>query len=142
MASLFGGAPAKSSVDRIVDALIDGREARVFSDRTVSPSYSIDVAAATRAVMERGRPGLYHCVGSGLCTWHEFGVEAAKRLGVEKSAKLVPVRTVDVPLRAARPRYAALSNAKLTALTPIPTWRDALDRYLAARFLDRSASKP
>jgi dTDP-4-dehydrorhamnose reductase len=60
-------------------------------------------------------------------------VEAVKSLGVEKSAKLVPVQIADVPLRAARPRYAALSNAKLTAVAPMPTWRDALERYITAR---------
>jgi dTDP-4-dehydrorhamnose reductase len=142
VASLFGGMPAKSSVDRIVDALIEGREARVFLDRTASPSYVHDVAAATRAVAERGRPGLYHCVGSGQCTWHELAIEAAKILGCEKSARLTPVRTADVPLRAVRPVYAALSNAKLTAIVPMPTWRNALERYVAARISTKSPNVP
>ncbi|MDP7294543.1 MAG: NAD(P)-dependent oxidoreductase, partial [Vicinamibacterales bacterium] len=44
--SLFGGRPAKSSVDRISDAILDGREVPVFIDRTVSPSYVQDVAGA------------------------------------------------------------------------------------------------
>ena len=135
VASLYGGAPAKSSVDRIVDAIIDGREARVFSDRTASPSYVFDVAAATRAVVEHGAPGLYHCVGTGQCTWHELAVEAARILGRETSARLTPVRADDVPLRAVRPKYSALSNAKLTAVAPMPTWRDALGRYLETRGL-------
>jgi dTDP-4-dehydrorhamnose reductase len=133
VASLFGGTPARSSVDRIVDALIEGCEASVFFDRTASPSYVCDVAAATRAVVERGTPGLYHCVGSGHCTWHELALSAAKVLGCETTAKLLPVRAADVPLRAVRPRYAALSNAKLTAITPVPTWHNALERYIAAR---------
>ena len=133
VASLFGGTPAKSSVDRIVDALIEGREASVFFDRTASPSYVCDVAGATRAVVERGSPGLYHCVGSSHCTWHELALAAAKILGCEGTARLRPVRAVDVPLRAVRPAYAALSNAKLTAITPMPTWRHALERYIAVR---------
>src|SRR5688572_9490608 len=57
--SLFGGANAKSSVDRIADAIRRGEEARVFTDRTVSPSYVVDVAGATKALVERGAPGLY-----------------------------------------------------------------------------------
>ncbi len=137
VASLFGGTPAKSSVDRIINALFDGHEARAFADRTASPSYVVDVAAATRVVLERGAPGLYHCVGSDHCTWYELAVAAAKILGCEQTAKLIAVRVADIPLRAARPQYAALSNAKLTAITPMPTWRDALERYIAARRLQR-----
>jgi dTDP-4-dehydrorhamnose reductase len=134
VASLFGGKVAKSSVDRIIDALREGREARVFTDRTSSPSYVVDVAAATRAlVVGGGQPGLYHCVGSGHCTWHELALEVARILGRDGDARLVPVLAADVPLPAARPRYAALSNAKLSGVTPIPTWRDALERYIKTR---------
>ncbi len=51
--------------------IASGQEAKVFVDRTVSPSYVVDVAAATRALVERGEPGLYHCVGTGYGTWYE-----------------------------------------------------------------------
>jgi len=137
VASLFGGMPAKSSVDRIIDALLEGREARVFTDRTASPSYVIDVSAATRVLVKKGQPGLYHCVGTGCCTWHELAVAAAQALGVETTAKIIPVKASDVSLRAARPLYAALSNAKLAAIVPLPTWRDALGRYVATRASQR-----
>ena len=68
--SLFGGPRARSSVDRIIDALLAGQTARVFVDRITSPSYVADVVNATRAVLERRPPaGLYHCVNSGWTTW-------------------------------------------------------------------------
>jgi dTDP-4-dehydrorhamnose reductase len=130
VASLFGGVRAKSSVDRIVDAIIDGREAHVFSDRTASPSYVFDVAAATRTLVGHGAPGLYHCVGTGSCTWHQLAVEAARLLGRERVAKLTPVLTSEVQLRAARPRFAALANGKLASVASMPTWQNALARYL------------
>ncbi len=139
VASLFGGTPAKSSVDRIINALFDGHEARAFADRTASPSYVVDVAAATRVVLERGAPGLYHCVGSDHCTWYELAVAAATMLGCEQTAKLIAVRVADIPLRAPRPQYAALSNAKLSAIVSIPSWRDALERYITARRLQRTS---
>jgi len=133
VASLFGGEPAKGSVDRIVNALSEGREVRVFSDRTASPSYVRDVAAATRALVERAAPGLYHSVGTGSCTWLELGREAARLLGREREARLVAVPMSAVPLRASRPQFAALSNARLRAIMPMPTWQDALSRYIKAR---------
>jgi dTDP-4-dehydrorhamnose reductase len=135
--SLFGGSAGKSSVDRIVDAIAEGRDARVFVDRTVSPSYVVDVAMATRAIVDRGEPGLYHCVGTGHCTWFELSQEIARMMGKEQDARLLPVSVADVPLRASRPRFAALANDKMNSIVPMPTWQDALGRYLRARGLCR-----
>jgi dTDP-4-dehydrorhamnose reductase len=133
VASIFGGVPAKGSVDRIVNAISEGREVRVFSDRTASPSYVCDIATATRALVAKGAPGLYHCVSTGSCTWLELAREAARLLGRERDARLVPVPASAVPLRASRPQFAALSNARLTAITPMPAWQDGLSRYIKAR---------
>ena len=135
--SLFGGvtgdAPGKrSSVDKIIDAIRAGREARVFVDRTVTPSYVVDVAAATRFLLERSGPfGLYHSVNSGACTWFDLAQEVARELGV--NARLLAVPVAAVTMRAARPKYCALSNAKLAAIGfEMPTWQDALARHLRA----------
>ena len=136
--SVFGSlapasSPRRTSVDRILDAILEGREARVFVDRTVSPSYSADVADATLGLLERRAPGgLYHCVCSGACTWDELAREAGRQLGVEP--RLAPVRMADARLRAERPLYCALANAKLAAAGIVmPDWRDALRRHLADR---------
>jgi len=129
--SLFGGAAAKSSVDRLAFAIANDQEAKAFVDRTVSPSYVVDVAAATKVLVERGQPGLYHCVSTGHATWFELAEEIAVVLGKDVEARLVPVSVESVQLRAPRPRFAALSNDKLRRLAPMPTWQDALRRYLA-----------
>ena len=129
--SLFGGANAKSSIDRIAQAVLEGRETKVFRDRIVSPSYVVDVAAATKALVPQGEPGLYHCVGTGHANWHEVGLEIARVMGKAREARLQPVSVADVSLRAQRPQFAALANDKLGRIVPLPTWQDALRRYLA-----------
>ena len=128
--SLFGGERAKSSVDRILAALGSGQPARVFFDRTVTPSYVVDVAAATAELIRRAPPfGLYHCVNTGTSTWLEVAEEAARLLGVKGT--IVPVSVDEARLRAARPRYCALSNEKLRAAgIAMPSWQDALARYI------------
>ena len=135
--SLFGRVPngpaAKGSVAGILKTLETGGAAKVFADRTISPTYIIDAARATRQLVERDAagapPGVYHCVNSGSCTWLELAQELAQRLGV--TATLEPVRMADMPLRAMRPQYCALSNAKLQALgITMPPWQDALARYV------------
>src|SRR5262249_46285676 len=132
--SLFGQAPGgptpKGSVASIVDALAQGRTAKVLCDRVVSPTFIIDAAAATRELLERrAEPGLYHCVNSGHATWLDFAAEAARLLGVQPHFEVL--RFADVKLPAARPQYCALSNAKLAAAAfPMPMWQDALRRYV------------
>lgn len=123
----------RGSLDTIVAGLEDGREVPVFTDRIVSPSYVVDVAAATRYLVDSNAPpGLYHCVNSGHATWYEVATEAARLLGVP--ARLKAVTTADVRAAATRPRFCALSNRKLAAAGfEMPAWQDALERWLAAR---------
>jgi len=132
--SLFGQAPgarpAKGSVAAILNTLRAGGAPNVFVDRTVTPTFVLDAARATRALLEsQAPPGLYHCVNSGVCTWFEFAQELARQLGL--APRLVPVRFDEVKLRAQRPRYCALSNEKLRSVgIEMPPWQDALRRYL------------
>jgi dTDP-4-dehydrorhamnose reductase len=128
--SLFGGRPAKSSVDRILDAIRQDVPVRVFVDRTVTPSYVADVADATLRLLERRPPsGLYHCVNSGITTWLGIAEEAARLLGHRPT--LVQTTMESVSLRAKRPLYCALSNDKLRQVgIEMPDWRDALARYV------------
>jgi dTDP-4-dehydrorhamnose reductase len=130
--SLFGGEAARSTIDRVVAALADGRPMKLFHDRTVSPSFVDDVAEATWLLVTRdAAPGLYHCVNSGATTWMAVGQAIARTRGFDDRL-IVPVSVADVPMKAPRPRYAALSNGKLAqAGVPMPHWEDAVARYLS-----------
>ena len=131
--SLFGGAGRhKSSLDRIIAAISAGERVRVFVDRTVSPSYSWDIAAATASVLQqRPAAGVYHCVNTGAATWHDVAVEVRRAL--DSTSPLDPVTLAEVALPAPRPRYCALSNEKLRAAGVVmPTWQDALGRHLSS----------
>ena len=135
--SLFGRAPGagpeKGSIAGILNTLKAGGSPKVFEDRTISPTFVIDAARATRQLFESAAPpGLYHCVNSGHCTWLEFAQELVRQLGSpELMARLVPVRLADMRLRAPRPQFCALSNAKLQSVgIAMPAWQDALARYL------------
>ena len=131
--SLFGGErhTRGSSLDRMADAVMEGQEVHAFVDRTVSPSYVWDVAEATAALLANAPPvGLYHCVGSGMATWVQVATELARCL--DRPARIVPVRVADRPLKARRPKFCALSNAKLARVgIEMPTWQDAVSRYAA-----------
>jgi dTDP-4-dehydrorhamnose reductase len=132
--SLFGypgpGGARRGSLGTIVDRIRAGAEVPVFVDRTVSPSYTADVAVATRQVLERRPPpGLYHCVNTGAASWAEIAAEAARVLGLPLLEKRITLASAT--LAAPRPRYCAMSNAKLAAVgIAMPRWEDALARFL------------
>jgi dTDP-4-dehydrorhamnose reductase len=130
--SLFGGRQARSSVDKIAAALRDGRQAPVFADRVVTPSFVDDVRDATLALLARETPsGLFHCVNSGQGTWADVGRHIAGLLGADPGLlKMTSVK--DVQLRARRPTYCALANQKLASAigAPLPDWQDAVARYV------------
>jgi dTDP-4-dehydrorhamnose reductase len=134
--SLFGpagpGTTRQGSLAAIVARIRAREPVPVFVDRTVSPSYTTDVARATRELLaRRTAPGLYHCVNSGAATWAEIAEDAARVLNVPLF--MTPITLESVALKAPRPKYSALSNAKLHAAGVVmPPWQDALARYLKA----------
>ena len=127
-----GGGPAKGSAAGILHSLQTTGIARVFVDRTITPSSVVDVARATRQLVEsRAADGVYHCVNSGVTTWLEFAEEMARLLKID--AQLTTVHLAEMKLKAARPVYCALSNEKLRAAgVDMPTWQQALAQYLGA----------
>ena len=137
VASLFGVAGASGKGGNFVETMIRaGREKgalRVVDDQTMSPTATADVACVVVRMLKDGcAPGLYHVANSGAATWFDFAREIIRRAGVE--ATVTPCTTGEYPVRAARPRYSALDNTKVSAaFGPMPAWQDALDRYLHAR---------
>ena len=132
--SLFGhpspSGARRGSLATIVDRIRNGEEVPVFVDRTVSPTYTEDLARATRLIIEqRAVPGLYHCVNVGAESWLNIAQEVARLIGRPLRVKELTLATAN--LAAARPRYCALSPEKLAAAGIVmPGWQDAVKRYL------------
>jgi dTDP-4-dehydrorhamnose reductase len=135
--SLFGSPRGwngrRGTLDGLVAAIEEEREVRVFTDRVVSPTYTADIAAATRHLIAAdAAPGVYHCVNAGYGSWADVADEAAAILGI--APRLVPITMDQVALKARRPRFCALSPARLAAAGfPMPSWNDALRRWLRDR---------
>jgi dTDP-4-dehydrorhamnose reductase len=131
--SLFGrpgSGSGRGSLGAIVEKIRSAQEVPVFVDRTVSPSYTADVARATRELLALDAPpGLYHCVNSGAATWADIAAEIARILRLPLQTR--PLTLASAGLKARRPLYSAMSNAKLArAGVVMPDWREALARYL------------
>lgn len=109
-----------------------GEAIRVVDDQVLTPTYTIDLADVTRKLILTEEFGLYHISAEGQCSWYEFTRSIFEFPRVD--AQLTPVRTSDFPSPVKRPSYSVLSKAKLRALgLSIPSWQDAVSRYIAAR---------
>lgn len=105
-------------------------EVRVVHDQRGSPTFTFDLAPAVRALVETGRYGTYHLTNSGTCTWFELATTAFERAGVTVTCEPIDTATFGAP--APRPANSVLDNrmARMAGLAPLPSWEDALDRWL------------
>jgi dTDP-4-dehydrorhamnose reductase len=104
----------------------------VVNDQRGSPTFTSDLASTIAQLCNRGESGIIHATNSGDCTWYEFAKEIVRVAGLPATVK--PVTTAEFPRPAIRPAYSVLSPASLHAhRIQMPSWRDALQRYLATR---------
>ena len=138
---------ARSSIDRIVDRVSTGRQAPVFVDRVVSPSFVADVAEAS-ALIFLASPPVRAVPLRQFRPRHlaEVGQEIAGTPGRIRTVARSRFRCSDVKLRAPRPQFAALSNEKLArAGFVMPSWQDAIrpppDRMTRVAVASRSFAR-
>lgn len=133
---LYGTAGSSGKGGNFVENMLKkaaaGEAIRVVDDQVLTPTYTVDLAEATRRLVLSGDFGLYNVSSEGECSWCQFTRAIFELAGA--NAQLRPVRTGDFPSSVKRPAYSVLSKAKIRALgLPIRTWQDALSRYLQER---------
>ena len=83
-------------------------------------------------MIETEKYGCYHATNEGgYISWYDFCREIYRQAGLK--TEVIPVTTAGIRLsKAARPFNTRLDKSKLVenGFTPLPDWRDALERYL------------
>ena len=101
----------------------------VVDDQVGCPTYTGHLAHALVELARERRPGIFHVVASGSCSWYDLAVQTFSRSGIECQVRRG--RTADLDRPAPRPAYSVLGATR--AGTPVlPTWEKGLDDYLAA----------
>ncbi|PPK78464.1 dTDP-4-dehydrorhamnose reductase [Lacrimispora xylanisolvens] len=102
----------------------------VVADQIGSPTYTFDLARLLVDMIETEKYGRYHATNEGLCSWYEFACEIFKQAGMNVTVE--PVTSDQFPVKAKRPMNSRISKDKLmeNGFQPLPTWQDALRRYL------------
>lgn len=107
-------------------------EVRVVNDQIGTPTYTFDLARLLVDMCETEKYGYYHATNEGgYISWYDFCCEFYKQYGLK--TKVTPVTTEEYGLsKAARPINSRLDKSKLVeaGFTPLPTWQDAVSRYL------------
>jgi len=104
----------------------------VVNDQRGCPTYSVDLARAIVQLCRKSAEGIVQVTNAGDCSWFEFAREIVKSAGFYTEVR--PVSTQQMARPAPRPAYSVMSAKSLSDNGIVmPTWRDALGRYLQER---------
>lgn len=106
---------------------------RVVEDHIASPTYAPALATRTADLLERGLDGIFHVGGGTPISWFHYAALIFKVTGLKP--ELQPTSDKEYRTAARRPRFSALSNAKMErcGLEPMPPMEKAVELYMAAR---------
>lgn len=135
------GKNGKNFIKTMLNVAKTHNEITVVNDQIGTPTYTFDLARLLVDMIETEKYGIYHATNEGgYISWYEFTKEIfrqAEKMGrteySEDSVTVTPVTTEEYGIsKAARPFNSRLDKSKLTenGFTPLPTWQDAVKRYL------------
>ena len=131
---LYGPGPGRPFPKVMLDAARAGKPLKVIADQHGGPTFTLDLADVTLALLDAGQTGLFHATGAGRTTWFGFTQAILETFGVTP-ASLDPITAADwakiKPDAAPRPSFSVLDLSKTEAAIgrPLRPWRDSLADY-------------
>ena len=106
---------------------------RVVEDHVASPTYAPVLAARSLDLLERNCAGVFHVGGGTPISWFEYARLIFDSAGLHP--QLQPTNEREYRTAARRPKYSALSNAKMESegVAACPPLAEAVKSYLAIR---------
>jgi dTDP-4-dehydrorhamnose reductase len=124
------GVGGRNFVETILARGAEQSEVSVVTDQVGCPTFTGHLAGALVALAERRATGVLHVAGAGHCSWHDFAVEIFREARVD--CDVHPTDTASIGRPAPRPANSVLLSERPDA-PRLPSWRDGLAEYLAAR---------
>ncbi len=126
------GTGGKCFPDTILKLAQTRAELDVVDDQRGSPTYTLDLARTIRDLCRKNASGTVHATNHGDCTWYDFASAIVQK--AELPVRVRPTSSEKFVRPAKRPKYSVLSLASLERYRlKMPTWQDALGRYLNER---------
>ena len=127
------GLHGKNFIETMLRLGGEREEVAVVHDQVGSPTWTVDLSLAIRALMEKDLRGTFHAANGGYCSWFDFARAIFREAGL--GTRVRPITTEELGRPAPRPRYSALDCSKLTRETGFTPegWEEALKKYLKER---------
>ena len=111
----------------------------VVNDQIGSPTYTPDLARLLVDMIQTDRYGRYHACNEGIISWYDYACEIFRQAGMTE-VQVTPVSSEAFPSKAKRPHNSRMDLSKLdeAGFTRLPSWQDALSRYLREIGVKRS----
>ena len=128
------GLNGKNFIKTMVNVGKSHDEVRVVNDQIGTPTYTLDLSVLLVEMIETDKYGYYHATNDDndeYISWYDFTKEIYRQAGM--NTKVIPVSTEEYGLsKAKRPFNSRLDKSKLieNGFKPLPSWKDALGRYL------------
>ncbi|MBN1918655.1 MAG: dTDP-4-dehydrorhamnose reductase [Verrucomicrobia bacterium] len=121
----------RSFVRAMLRAAGGAEPVRVIDDQVGCPTYSHDLAEAIERLVDAGARGIVHFTNAGACTRLDMARYIFRRAGFD-SARIVAIKSAELPWVAARPPHNVLSTTRYKQLTGAAPrhWHDAIDDAL------------
>ena len=120
-------------VELMLRMAAQGQTIRVVEDHVASPTFAPALAQRTADLVEKKVTGTLHAGGGTPISWFDWAAKIFEAAGVHPPLK--PTNEREFRTAARRPKYSALSNAKMESLgiAPMPRLEEAIRDYLNAR---------
>jgi dTDP-4-dehydrorhamnose reductase len=125
------GKNGRNFVKTILEKAATVKTLDVVDDQIGSPTYSWDLAAAVRLLIEGRHEGIFHVANRGRCSWHEFADRIVHVAGMD-DVTVRPISSANLTRPAARPAWSVLTTRKFSETTgrAMRFWQIALADYL------------
>lgn len=134
---VFGPHGARTPGGNFVETMLrlakSGKPIKVVEDHIASPTYSPALAARTGDLVAAGASGVFHIGGGTPISFYDWARKIFTAAGLQPD--LSPTNEREYPTPAKRPKYSALSNAKMESrgVAPMPTLDEAIADYFSRR---------
>jgi dTDP-4-dehydrorhamnose reductase len=134
---VFGPGGLKTARGNFIELMLrlaaNKQPIRVVEDHVASPTYAPLLAARTADLVESKQHGLFHVGGGTPISWFDYAAMIFRVAGLEPELRRTNEREYRTAAR--RPKFSALSNAKMEAsgIEPMPPLESAIEMYLKVR---------
>ncbi|MEO5967757.1 MAG: dTDP-4-dehydrorhamnose reductase [Ferruginibacter sp.] len=120
----------KNFVKTMLKLMSEKDSIKVVDDQFGSPTNASDLVNAIMEIISSDKiiSGIYHYSNSGIISWFDFALEIKKLIG--SSCIVNPIKTVEYPTPAKRPKWSALDTSKISETygIKIADWKESLSR--------------